>query len=281
MRFLSLVALAFVASPSPVLSRPPLPLAPTRAHPSPHAGRGNLFFVPSEREAKATAPSSASRPVGAASLRPSGAERPIDSGPRSPDQHQQESSPIPEPVGAASLRPTPRAACGGVGAVFMPPASAHPPQGDIEKNSPLPGGEGARGRGDSVRRVADLPMGDGAVTVGVGKGPIVFVGASSATRTVALVFEPTAVDRFVEEATALLKRGATPARRHTDDRVVLNDRAGAGSVSFSRVVTHHRAAYHFFFSDDPLTGFPLTATPIDVRAMLGALHRAARLTPES
>ncbi len=123
-------------------------------------------------------------------------------------------------------------------------------------------------------------MGDGAVTVGVGRGPVVFVGASSATRTVALAFDPAAVDRFVDEATALLKRGAVPARRQTDNRVVLNDRAGAGSLSFSRVITHHRAAYHFFFSDDPLTGFPLTATPIDVRAMLAALHSAARLTPE-
>jgi hypothetical protein len=201
-------------------------------------------------------------PVGAASLRPCGAQRhasrTVCHAPCTQTAGGQEAAPTGsctfptlQPVGAASLRPS---------------DAQRPTVADAR---------------DSVRQVANLPMGDGAVTVGVGKGPIVFVGASSATRTVALAFAPAAVDRFVDDATALLKRGAAPARRHTDDRIVLNDQTSAGSLSFSRAITHHRAAYHFFFSDDPLTGFPLTATPIDVRAMLAALHRAARLTPES
>jgi hypothetical protein len=124
--------------------------------------------------------------------------------------------------------------------------------------------------GPSAGRVSNLTVGSGAVIVKSGRDHMVYLGASSPARTVALVLTPAAVDRFVADArTVLLASG-------TLDRVVISDRNGIGSVSLSRVTAKRRTTYHFFFSDDPLTGFALAATPLEVRSVMLALHRAAR-----
>ncbi len=129
----------------------------------------------------------------------------------------------------------------------------------------------AQGAGDPrAGRVSNLAVGNGAVVVKSGRDHTVYMGASSPTRTVALVLLPTAVDQFVADARTVL------VAPRTLDRAVLSDKNGTGSVSLSRVAAKGRATYHFFFSDDPLTGFALAATPVEVRAVMLALHRAAR-----
>jgi len=127
-----------------------------------------------------------------------------------------------------------------------------------------------RARDPRAGQVSNLAVGNAAVVVKSGRDHTVYVGASSPTRTVALVLLPTAVDQFVADARTVL------LAPRTLDRAVLNDKSGTGSVSLSRVTTKHRATYHFFFSDDPLTGFALPATPAEVRSVMLALHRAAR-----
>jgi hypothetical protein len=131
-----------------------------------------------------------------------------------------------------------------------------------------------------VQTVANLIVGDGVMVVKAGAGRRVLVGVGSSTRTATLTFAAPAVDQFVSEAHELLRLGARPLPPHAPDHAVLEEPANARALSLSRHLQRRagamRAAYHFFISDERLAGFTLPATPIETRAILLALHRAAR-----
>jgi hypothetical protein len=131
-----------------------------------------------------------------------------------------------------------------------------------------------------VQTVANLIVGDGVMVVKAGAGRRVLVGVGSSTRTATLTFAAPAVDQFVSEAQQLVRRGTQPLPPHAPDHAVLEESSSARALSLSRHLRRRagaaRVAYHFFISDERLAGFTLPATPIETRAILLALHRAAR-----
>jgi hypothetical protein len=133
-----------------------------------------------------------------------------------------------------------------------------------------------------IQTVANLIIDDGAMVVKAAPGKRVYVGAASSTRTVTLAFDAGAVDEFVAEAQALAARGAQRLAPRTIDRPVLEEQATARALSMTRQVPHGGSrdpthlTYHFFVSDDRLGGFTLVATATETKAILLALHRAAR-----
>ncbi len=134
--------------------------------------------------------------------------------------------------------------------------------------------------GAQVQTIANLVVGDGVMVIKAAAGKRVLVGVGSATRTSTLTFAAPAVDQFVAEAQQLVRRGTRPLPASVPDHPILEETLSARSLSVTRHVSRRgstpRLAYHFFVSDERLTGFALSASPVETRDVLLALHRAAR-----
>ena len=141
---------------------------------------------------------------------------------------------------------------------------------------------GAGGRvAAQVRTVANLVVGDAVVVVQSSPDKQVYVGVGTDTHTSTVTAPATAVDEFVAESEAIVRLGAQPIPAHTIDRPVLQEGATGRSLSLSRLVEHHKhgvpvVTYHFYVSDARLTGYVVPATLEETKAVLLALHRAAR-----
>jgi hypothetical protein len=131
-----------------------------------------------------------------------------------------------------------------------------------------------------AQTVANLVVGDGVMVVKAAAGRHVYVGAGSPTRAMTLTFESAAVDEFVAETQALVLVGAGSIPSHTINRPVLEERGSGRALSVTRHLILIRGAphlsYHFFAADERLSGLTLSATPVETRAILQALHRGAR-----
>ncbi len=132
-----------------------------------------------------------------------------------------------------------------------------------------------------VRAVANLVIGDGVMVIKAGTGKHVYIGAAgSTTRTVTLTFDAAAVDEFVADAQALVARGTRALPPHTPDRPEIEEAGSARALSMTRHMDRAHGVvtltYHLFVSDDRLAGFALRATPVEMRSILLACHRAAR-----
>lgn len=128
--------------------------------------------------------------------------------------------------------------------------------------------------------VANLVVGDGVMVIKAATGRHVYVGAGSPTRAMTLTFESAAVDEFVAETQALVLVGAGTIPAHTINRPVLEERGTGRALSVTRHLILIRGvphlSYHFFAADERLTGFTLSATPVETKAILQAFHRGAR-----
>lgn len=128
--------------------------------------------------------------------------------------------------------------------------------------------------------VANLVVGDGVMVIKASTGRHVYVGAGSPTRAMTLTFESAPVDEFVAETQALVLVGAGTIPAHTINRPVLEERGTGRALSVTRHLVLIRGvahlSYHFFAADERLTGFTLSATPVETKAILQALHRGAR-----
>jgi hypothetical protein len=132
-----------------------------------------------------------------------------------------------------------------------------------------------------VRPVANLIIGDGVMVIKAGTGKHVYIGAAgSATRTVTLTLDAGSVDAFVADAQALVARGTRPVPAHTSDRPEIEEMGSTRALSVTRHVDRAHGAvtlnYHIFVSDDRLGGFALSASPVEMRSILLAFHRAAQ-----
>lgn len=132
-----------------------------------------------------------------------------------------------------------------------------------------------------VRAIANLVIGDGVMVIKAGTEKHVYIGAAgSTTRTVTLTLGAAAVDDFVADAQALVARGTRPFPAHASDRPEIEEAGTTRALSVTRHVDRAHGAvvltYHIFVSDDRLGGFPLSATPVEMRSILLAFHRAAR-----
>lgn len=131
-----------------------------------------------------------------------------------------------------------------------------------------------------AQTVANLVVGEGVMVVKAAPGRHVYVGAGSPTRAMTLTFESNAVDEFVAETQALVLTGTGTIPAHTINRPVLEERGSGRALSVARHLIIVRGvphvSYHFFAADERLTGFTLSATPVETKAILQALHRGAR-----
>jgi hypothetical protein len=132
-----------------------------------------------------------------------------------------------------------------------------------------------------VQPIANLVVGDGVMVVKAGPEKHVYVGAAGAdTRTVTLTFDAGAVDDFVGDAQSLVSRGTRPLPAHASDRPEIEESATPRALSVTRHLDRAQGAqtvsYHVFVSDDKLGGFTIVATPVEMRSILLALHKAAR-----
>jgi len=152
--------------------------------------------------------------------------------------------------------------------------------GACHRKPPEPAPTPATTRADSqpqspeVRRsqsVARLPVGTEGALIAVGVRYDSRVEVSGVvTKPLTLAFPPAAVDEFVEATTKMMAaRRSAKSTRLT--RTVIDDPAG-GALSFSRRGSGKSAVYRFYFSDAFGTGFPITVTASETRAVLNALR---------
>ena len=132
-----------------------------------------------------------------------------------------------------------------------------------------------------VRTIANLVVGDAVVVVQASPDKQVYVGVGTDTRTSTVTAPATAVDEFVAESEAIVRLGAQPIPPHTLDRPVLQEGSTGRSLSLSRHIEKqpHKlpvVTYHFYVSDAKLAGYIVPATVDETKAVLLALHRAAR-----
>jgi hypothetical protein len=132
-----------------------------------------------------------------------------------------------------------------------------------------------------VQPIANLIVGDGVMVVRAGPGKLVYVGVAGAdTRTVTLTFDAGALDDFVADAQTLIARGTRPLAPHASDRPEIEESESTRALSLTRPMDRvggvQVLSYHVFVSDDKLGGFTLVTTPIELRSIILALHRAAR-----
>ena len=132
-----------------------------------------------------------------------------------------------------------------------------------------------------IHSYANLVVGDGVVAVKAGPGKRVYIGAAGPTSgTVTLNLDALAVDAFVTDAQALIARGTRPIPAHASDRPEIQEAESSRALSVTRHVERVLGAsvltYHIFVSDEGLAGFSLSATPVEMRSILLACHRAAR-----
>jgi hypothetical protein len=132
-----------------------------------------------------------------------------------------------------------------------------------------------------VRPVANLVVGDGVMVLKAGPDRRVYAGVAGAdTRTVTLTFDAGAVDDFVADVHALVARGTRPLAAHASDRPEIQESESTRALSVTRHIDRVKGqpvlSYHIFVSDDKLGGFTLVTTPVEIRSILLALHRAAR-----
>jgi hypothetical protein len=132
-----------------------------------------------------------------------------------------------------------------------------------------------------VRPVANLVVGDGVMVLKAGPDKHVYAGVAGAdTRTVTLTFDAGAVDDFVADAQVLVARGIRPLAAHASDRPEIQESESTRALSVTRHIDRVKGepvlSYHVFVSDDKLGGFTLVTTPVEIRSILLALHRAAR-----
>jgi len=132
-----------------------------------------------------------------------------------------------------------------------------------------------------VRPVANLVVGDGVMVLKAGPDKHVYAGVAGAdTRTVTLTFDAGAVDDFVADAQVLVARGTRPLAAHASDRPEIQESESTRALSVTRHIDRVKGqpvlSYHVFVSDDKVDGFTLVTTPVEIRSILLALHRAAR-----
>lgn len=129
------------------------------------------------------------------------------------------------------------------------------------------------------RTIANLVVGDDAVVVQAGPDKEVYIGVGTDTRTSTVKALAPAVDEFVAETEAIIRLGARKIPSTTIDRPVLQEGAGGRALSVTRHLDRQhgvtQVGYHFFVSDS-LSGYVVPATPDETKAVLLALHRAAR-----
>jgi hypothetical protein len=132
-----------------------------------------------------------------------------------------------------------------------------------------------------VRPIANLVVGDGVLVLKAGPDKHVYAGVAGAdTRTVTLTLDAGAVDDFVADAQVLVARGTRPLAAHASDRPEIQESESTRALSLTRHIDRVKGqpvlSYHIFVSDDKLDGFTLVTTPVEIRSILLALHRAAR-----
>ena len=135
-----------------------------------------------------------------------------------------------------------------------------------------------------IEPVADLVVGDGVMVIKAGTGKLVYIGIGSATTTSTVTVPASAVDEFVAETQTIVRLGTRRLPTQVLDRPVLEEGTTGRALSVTRHIERPqrpRAArpsveYHFFVSDEHLRGFTIPATPVETKAVLLALHRAAR-----
>lgn len=139
---------------------------------------------------------------------------------------------------------------------------------------------GASRASAQIRTVANLVVGDAVIVVQASPDKQVYIGVGTDTRTSTVTAGATAVDEFVAESEAIVRLGAQPIPKHTIDRPVLQEGATGRALSLSRYVERQHGVsavtYHFYVSDARLAGYAVPATPAETKAVLLALHRAAR-----
>jgi hypothetical protein len=130
------------------------------------------------------------------------------------------------------------------------------------------------------RTVANLVVGDDAVVVQAGPNKEVYIGVGTNTQTSTVKAPAAAVDEFVAEAEAIIRLEGRKIPSTTIDRPVLQEGAGGRALSVTRHLERQhgetQVGYHFFVSDS-LSGYVVPATPDETKAVLLALHRAARV----
>jgi hypothetical protein len=123
----------------------------------------------------------------------------------------------------------------------------------------------------------NLAIGDGVVIVRARYGGRVFVGAGTATNTIALTFTAADVEQFVAEARTLL-----PPHPVIDQPTpIVTEPGSSRAMSLSRVGRGKKTTFHFYFADEALRGFPLPATVIEAKAVLAAMARGAAIAREA
>jgi len=131
------------------------------------------------------------------------------------------------------------------------------------------------------RTVANLVIGDAAVIIRAGSEKHVYIGVATAAHASTVVAVAPAVDEFVGETQAIVRLGTRKIPAQTLDRPVLQEGSTGRALSVTRHVEKQPSGtelgYHFFVSDDRLNGYLVPATPDETKALLLALHRAARL----
>jgi len=136
--------------------------------------------------------------------------------------------------------------------------------------------------GAQARTVANLVVGDAVMVVQVAADKQVYIGIGTGAHTSALTASAAAVDQFVAETQAIVRFGTRPLPPHLLDRPELQESDSSGqALSVTRHVERiHRTpelSYHFFVSERRLTGYAVPATLAETKAILQALHQAARL----
>jgi hypothetical protein len=139
----------------------------------------------------------------------------------------------------------------------------------------------AEARADAQpRTVANLVVGDAAIVVKASSDKHVYIGVATDAHTSTVMVAAPAVDEFVAEAEAIVRLGARRLPAQTLDRPVLEETETGRALSMTRHLERVRGVpivtYHFFVSDDRLNGYVVSATADETKAMLQALHRAAR-----
>jgi hypothetical protein len=131
-----------------------------------------------------------------------------------------------------------------------------------------------------ARTIANLVVGDAVMAVKAGADKHVYVGVSSGTHTSLLTASAAAVDEFVAETEAIVRLGSRPLPTNTIERPELQDPDSGRTLSVTRHLAREhgptQVTYHFFVSDERLTGYVVPATPAETKSILLALHRAAR-----
>jgi hypothetical protein len=140
---------------------------------------------------------------------------------------------------------------------------------------------GAPCRADAqLRTVANLVVGDAVVVLKVGTDKQVYIGIGTDAHTSTVTVSATAVDEFVAESEVIVRLAGRRIPTTTPDRPVLQEGETGRALSVTRHLERAHGttevSYHFFVSDDRLTGYAVPATTAETKAFLLALHRAAR-----